>query len=180
MSTLGLLTLVPAGISGILAIALLAKPLVFRQWLVRFPRDLWSGRVLAVIAVFWAAWILRDLPFGRFEGFKVSLWPAALLLGAGVCIYMDELLAPRALGALLLLFPAPLLDAARWHPSGWSVVMSFVAYVLVVKGMFLLLSPYWLRIFTERCLATDRNCRRWGSVSLIAASGMLVLAIFIY
>ncbi|MFU8780264.1 MAG: hypothetical protein ACNA71_04475 [Kiritimatiellia bacterium] len=180
MSTLALLTLVLVGILGIEGFAMLVKPAAFRCWLQRFPRDVWSGRILAALAILWAAFLLYDMSLGRFDAYKPLVWPLAIILTGFVWVYMDELLAPRALGALLLLYPAPVLAAARWHDSSWRVVMSFLAYVCVVKGMALLLSPYWFRMGVERFLATDKRCRLWGGVALAGGLFLLLLAVVVY
>ncbi len=180
LSTLALLTLVLAILLLIESTALLVTPKRVRIWLERFPRDIWSGRILAAFAVLWAAWLVSEMPLGRFESWKPMVWPLAFVLVGFVWYYMDELLAPRALGALLLLYPAPVLAAARLHPSRWSVVMSVLAYVCVVKGMALLLGPYWFRLSIERFLASDRNCRCWGGVGLALALMLFGLILFAY
>ncbi len=180
MSTLAILTLVLAGITLPLYAALFLKPAAMRAGFIRFPRSRWCGRLLAVAAVAWAAWVLREMPLGRFEHLKTWLVPLAVVFAGLVCYYMDELLAPRALGALLLLYPAPLLEAARLHDSRWSVVMSVVAYAMVIKGMALLLSPYLFRHFTERLLTTDKACRLAGTGGLAADALLLLLALTAY
>lgn len=180
MSTLSLLTLVLVVVLGIEALVMLVKPHVYRAWLQRFPRDVWSGRILSALALLWAAWLLYDMPLGRFEGWKPLVWPAAIVLGGFVWYYMDELLAPRALGALLLLYPAPVLAAARLHPSPWRVVMSVLAYICVIKGIALLLSPFWFRLGVERFLPSDTTCRLWGSVGAVVSLLLLVLAVAVY
>ena len=180
LSTLGLLTLVLAVLLTIESTALLVTPKRVRGWLQRFPRDIWSGRLLAGFAILWAAWVVYNMPLGRFETWKPLVWPIAILLAGFVWYYMDELLGPRALGALLLLYPAPVLASARLHPSPWSVVMSVLAYVCVVKGMALLLGPYWFRLAVERFLSSDRNCRLWGSAGLTVAVLLYALILFAY
>ncbi|HAS82677.1 MAG TPA: hypothetical protein DCS43_08410 [Verrucomicrobia bacterium] len=180
MSKLMILTLVPLAILLPLHASLVWAPSTMREGLRRFPRHRWIGWALAGGAVVWAAWLLRDMPLGRFDYLKQFLVPAAVVFAGLVLYTMEELLAPRALGALLLLYPAPLLEAARLHESPWSVVMSLVAYVMVVKGMALLLSPYLFRKATERVLATDTACRVIGSVGLAFDAALLLLALVVY
>jgi uncharacterized protein YjeT (DUF2065 family) len=180
MSTLAMLTLALAGITLPFYAALFLKPELTREGILRFPRNRWCGWLLAIAAVAWAAWILRAMPLGRFESLKTWLVPVAVVFAGLVCYYMEELLAPRALGALLLLYPAPLLEAARLHESGWSVVMSLVAYAMVIKGMALLLSPYLFRHLTERFLRTDAACRLAGAGGLAVGILLLLLALTVY
>lgn len=180
MSTLAIMTLVLAGITLPIYAALFIGPATMREGLRRFPRNRWCGWLLAIVAVAWAAWLLHGLPLGRFESLKTWLVPAAVVFAGLVCYHMEELLAPRALGALLLLYPAPLLEAARLHDSSWSVVMSVVAYAMVIKGMALLLSPYLFRHVAERVLQTDRTCRLAGAGGFAFDVLLLLLATTVY
>lgn len=180
MSTLAILTLILAGITLPFYATLFIKPAAMREGLRQFPRNRWCGWLLAIAAVAWAAWILHNLPLGRFESLKTWLVPTAVVFAGLVCYYMDDLLAPRAFGALLLLYPAPLLAAARLHDSPWSVVMSVIAYAMVIKGMALLLSPYLFRHFTQRLLQTDKACRLAGTAGLAVDALLLLLALGVY
>jgi len=180
MSTLAILTLIPAILFLPLHAALLVKPAWVQEGVRRFPRNRWCGYALAVAAIAWAAWLLHGLPLGRFESLKTWLIPVTIIFGGLVCYYMEELLAPRALGALLLLYPAPLLAAARLHESDWSVVMSLVAYLMAIKGMALLLSPYLFRHFAERLLRADTTCRLAGATGIAFDTLLLVLATTVY
>ena len=180
MSTLAKLTLLLAGITLPFYATLFLKPATMREGLRRFPRNRWCGWLLAIGAVVWAAWLLQGLPLGRFESLKTWLIPVAVVFAGLVCTTMQELLAPRALGALLLLYPAPLLAAARLHDSNWSLVMSVVAYIMVIKGMALLLSPYLFRHLTQRLLQTDKACRLAGTAGLAFDALLLLLALTVY
>lgn len=180
MSQLSMLTVILAGVLLILNMGMVLKPAVMRQGFHRFPRDRWSGRLLAVLAIFWSVWIVRTLPLGQFEYLKPMLLPAGVVLTGLVWFFMDELLAPRALGALLLLYPAPLLEAARLHLSPWSVLMSFLAYLMIIKGFALLLSPYLFRRYAEPFIETDTRCRLIGSIGLLIDIILLAFAFLIY
>lgn len=180
MSTLAILTLIPAVLFLPFHTALLVKPVWLQEGARRFPRNRWCGYALAVAAIAWAAWLLHGLPLGRFESLKTWLIPITIIFGGLVCYYMEELLAPRALGALLLLYPAPLLEAARLHESDWSVVMSVVAYIMAIKGMALLLSPYLFRHFADRMLRAKSTCRLAGGIGVAFDTLLLVLATTVY
>ncbi len=180
MNRLMILTLGLAALMAVLHAGLLLKPALWREGFRRFPRSRWCGRVLSAAAIVWAAWVLKDMPLGRFEALKAGLLPVTIAFGGLVWFYMDELLAPRALGALLLLYPAPVLTAARLHDSPWSVVMSTVAYVMVIKGMALLLGPYLFRRFSERALRTDLLCRLAGGGGLVFDAFLVLVALLFY
>jgi len=112
-----------------------------------------------------------------YKSWLLILIPLLIVL---VWLYLDELLAPRALGAILMLVPVPWLQAARLHPSPYTVVVSAVAYIMVIKGIALMLSPYLFRRGAEKFLNAPGNCRLWGSVGLLIDVILLVLAVICY
>jgi hypothetical protein len=170
------LAAVAAGVGGALAFA----PAATRAWLQRFPRHRTTGWVLTAVALAWSARLLWLTPLGRFDAVKpyfVVLTPLSIAL---VCWAMDELLAARALGILLLLVPAPILEAARLQDSPLRLVMVVVAYAMAVKGAVLVMSPYALRKGLAFALGHDRACRIWGSIAMFYAAALAALAALIY
>ncbi|MBN1556959.1 MAG: hypothetical protein JW951_02295 [Lentisphaerae bacterium] len=163
-----------------LYLPLAAAPARARAWLVRFPRSRWPGRILTAADLIWAAWLLQQMPLGRFDRYKPLLYLLTPLTYGLIIALMDELLSPRALGGLLVLVPAALLRLARWHPSPWRLVVVVLAYAMAVKGILLILAPYRFRLWSERLLSTDRACRAWGGLGLAVGLLLLVLGAAVY
>lgn len=160
--------------------AMILVPGAAMRGLRRFPRSRVMGAVLSVAAFIWAGGLLHQTPLGRFEAYRKLLYLALPVVCVLVNTLNSELLAPRALGALLLLIPAPLLAAARWHPSPWRYLVILAAYGAVIKGMMLLLSPYVFRRVGERLLRTEAHCRTWGGLGLVVAVLLVVLGVTVY
>ncbi len=169
------------GLAGLLIYGpCLLSPAQARRGLTAFPRNRWMAWALTAVAVAWSAWLLNDAPLGRFETAKAYL-PVLVPVAYGLIVYfMDELLAVRALGGLLILIPAPLLAAARWHDSSWRLVIVCLAYMMAIKGIVLVLNPYKFRKGVERFFATDGACRVCGSVGLALSAVLLVLGLTVY
>ncbi|MDP6630488.1 MAG: hypothetical protein QGH42_12450 [Kiritimatiellia bacterium] len=146
----------------------------------RFPRSRIMGAVLSVIGFAWAGWLLHQTPMGRFEQYRAILYALLPVICILVNILNSELLAPRALGGIMMLVPAPLLAAARWHPSPWRYLVIVMAYILVLKGVALILSPYVFRRSGERIVKTESLCRAWGGFGMAMAILLIVLGITIY
>jgi uncharacterized protein YjeT (DUF2065 family) len=171
---IGLLAMVGGGFS-------LAAPARVSAGLAAFPRSIWPGRVLAAIDLVWAAYELSRMHLGGFDAWKVHLYwltPIAVFL----CVkFLDELLSPRALGGFLLLAVGPMLDAARWHPSDWRLVITVIAYLWVVAGLVFLLSPWWFRRVADWTKSFgDSLLRVGGAVKALMGLGLVVLALFVY
>ncbi len=137
------------------------------------PRSVWIGRVLAAFAWIGAGWATWVMPLSLIEPFKRFL-PLIVL----VCIplswyWLDELLACRALGGILMLFPAPLLVSVRSHPSPWRLLLVSVAYLAILKGMFLMLYPWYMRRACHTAAASPVLRIAGGAAALLLGSAIL-------
>lgn len=149
-------------------------PGAFRAALLAFPRSRYPAWALTALDLAWFGWLLYHEPLWPFFDYVrpwlVVIVPLVVVL---VCVFVDELLAARALGGLLLLVGGPLLDAARWHPSAWRFLPIMLAYVWIIAGIIFVLTPFRLRRFFEFITRTPLRCRVGGAVRL--ALGLLLL-----
>jgi uncharacterized protein YjeT (DUF2065 family) len=178
------------------AIAAFCAPLVIYprtagEWVRRLPRNKIAAWMLTAIDLLWAAWLVFSMHFGRievpilnmlvdFDRLKPLLFiltPVSFFL---IVLLMDDLLAPRALGGLFLLIPSPILEIARWHESQLRLVMVVFAYLLVVTGITLVLSPHLMRKVTQPCLRDDGTCRVSGVVGIAFGLIVVVLGATVY
>src|SRR5213076_1792084 len=111
----------------------------------RFPRSHVAGVVLLTICLVWTFWLLATIQMGEFSAFRRPLL-ISLPIGYGLVLrFVGEFLAVRALGILCLLAAEPLLDAAflRYEPS--RLLVTVLAYLLILGGLFWVAIPYVLR-----------------------------------
>ena len=181
MSNLAVWALVFGVLKGIGGVWMLRWPASARAALQAFPRSVWPGRIMAVGAFAWAAWLIHGMPmseaFAQYKGLIWLLCPALILL---VWFFMEEFLSVRALGGLLLLLPSAVLAAARWHPSSWRHVMSLSAYLAVFAGMALILMPYMFRKMVALFFDNDQRARMAGVAGCVAGAAFLGLAFLVY
>ena len=163
--------LILLGVLGLaLGVVLARFPAAARSALQTFPRSKWPAWLLTAACLFWVAWVVQHAALGRFEGLKPFVPVAALALFAGMVWLLDELLAPRALGGLLLLVANPMLSGVRWADSAWRYAIVLLAYAAVLAGCALVLHPWIFRRACERLLPTDAAVRRSGWVKLIGGA----------
>ena len=72
-----------------------------------------------------------------------------------------------------------MVDSARWHPSEWSLVITVWAYVLVVAGIWITISPWRLRDLINWKTANVQRTRLLSGVRVafglfVATLGFLV------
>lgn len=160
-----------AGLAGLLA------PAPVRAGLNRFPRHAGAGRLLAGLALVWVAWIVLHAQLGRFAWLKPGVYVLAPVSFALMVLFMDELLAVRALGGVLLLLGDPILDAIRWHDSPWRLVVTTLTYIMVTAGMMLVLSPYYFRTWAGALAGSPARCRLTGAALCLLGVALIVLGL---
>ncbi len=180
MSSLSGISLIIGSVAGMLSAGMLFCPEHAQSCIKSFPRHRLAGAVLSCAALVWATILLMKMNMGsleKYEPFLLILAPVVFVL---VVFFVDELLAPRALGGLMLLVPAPILAAARWHDSVWRYFAIVSAYLMVVKGISLVLSPYLFRRWCALCVSSQRRTRLFGGIGLAYSIAWIALAFAAY
>lgn len=130
----------------------------------RFPRSRVAGVVLLTISLAWTFWLLYTIPMGEFAAFRRPLL-IALPIGYVLTVrFVDELLAVRALGILCLLAAEPLLDAAFLRYETSRLLITVLAYLLIIAGLFWVAIPYLLR---DQINWSTRSAFRWRFLSAV-------------
>jgi hypothetical protein len=148
-----------------IAFMLLASPELFSRGLKAFPRNRFFGVLLAAIGLLWSAIYIDRMTLGELGKYKWLLYfltPLSLFL---IIQYLDELLAARSLGGILMLYPTLMVDSAKWHPSSLRYIVLVLAYIMVVLGIWLVLSPFKFRIWSEWIMANRVRCFVSGAVA---------------
>ncbi len=164
-------------IAGVLLLVLgalvLAKPAAAERWLLTFPRSRAWGLGLLIVAAVWAWILIKVIDLGEFSKWRTHILvviPVAAILTA---VYVEELLAARALGMVLLLAAEPLLEAAFLRPEGSRLFLVTFAYVAIVAAMFWIGMPYLLRDQIRWLAAAGIRLR--GAAAVVAGYGALLV-----
>ena len=162
---------------GLPAVLVTRKALEFFR---RLYRNAMAGRLLTVIDMLWVGALLLGTFWGGFESYKQLTYiavPVAIVL---ICLYVDELLMPRALGGLFLLIPAPVLAVFRWEKSPCRYVLIVLAYLLVLAGFALVMNPYVYRKTLEQLGKSPLRFRAAGIVMTLFGVILIGLAIRVF
>ena len=163
------LSLQAAGIiAGVLLVLIslpgLLKP-NFASVAQKFPRSHMAGVFLLTICLVWTFWLLATIQMGEFSAFRRPLL-IALPIGYGLVLrFVGEFLAVRALGILCLLAAEPLLDAAFLRYETSRLLVTVLAYLLILAGLFWVAIPYVLR---DQINWSARSTFRWRCLHAIA------------
>lgn len=170
-----------AALSAFGGLAALLKPDAILAGMRRFPRSKYPAWILTTVAFVWAALEINAMYLGAFDQYKpllAFLTPALILL----CIFfMDELLAPRALGGLLTLIAGPILDAIRFFPNPsaptpWRFPITVVCYIWIAYGIWLICCPYRFRTTIEWWTRFDPRLRIAGTLKLLFGIALAIIA----
>lgn len=181
MSTLALTALIVGGIYIALFLPAALIPDKCRAWITAFPRSVWPPRLLLLLEIPWAAWVLTHSP--PIVNNQTLIWLVYVLSPVVYVLmitFLRELLAPRILGCALLLGASPVLNAVRWQEAPFQVVMPLLAYVWVVIGIVIVLSPYRFRQLTHFWVQSAARCRAGGLLGIGVGIVLVILAKTVY
>jgi hypothetical protein len=146
----------------LIALSVLSFVLPVRSLLPQFPRSRVAGVALLTIDLIWSFWLLVTMEMGEFSNFRR---PLLIILPVGyflVLKFVDEFLAVRALGILCLLAAEPLLDAAFLRPEMSRLLVTMLAYLMIVAGLLWVTMPYLLR---DQISWSTKTIGVWRSVA---------------
>lgn len=170
------------GTGIVVGLVLLAKHLwawfnaeAAQNFLKQFPRNFKCGAAILTIDFFWAMLLLNYMDMGEFFHLRkwfLTLVPIGFVL---VLIYVQEFLAVRALGALMLLLAGPVLTAAYLQPQTSRLLLPILAYAWIIAGMFFVGMPYLMRDWVSWLTA---SALRWKIAVVGGATyGAVLLAV---
>jgi len=153
----------------------LLQPIKFREAVRKFPRSEPWGYALMLLGTVWFLWNLNQENISDFAAYKKAMLIGFAAVGVATCIYVRDFLAVRGLAIVFLLLAKLMVDTARWEETEWRLVIVTWAYLLVVAGMWLTISPWRLRDFLNWATATDQRVRIGSGLRL--AFGLFVVAL---
>lgn len=151
-----------------------------KGWVTALPRSRATGIVLLSIDAIWAFILIRTMDLGEFSSYRTFLTVLVPLAFYLTLTYVDEFLAVRALGILLLLLAEPVLEAAFLQPQISRLLLVILAYAAIVKGMFFVGMPYLMRDGIEFALRHERRWRAglWAGLAYGVVLVLVSLTLF--
>lgn len=155
----------------------LVKPDLVSNHLRSFPRNESLGIPLVIFGFIWAFILWSCMDLGEF--FKIERPVQFVIVGVcvGMILYVREFIAVRALGFLLILVAAPILDSAFLKEPQSRLLLVAFAYVIAVKGMFWVGMPYLLRDQIQWVLREKSRLTIAAGAGVVYGVAILVFAI---
>lgn len=143
----------------------------------RFPRSLPWGYALMILGTAWFIYNLSQESIADFAAYKNLLFAGFAAVGIGSCIYVQDFLAVRGLAVVLLLLAKLMVDTGRPHlaESPLVLIIQSWAYLLVIAGIWLTVSPWRLRDLLQWATANEKRIKIGCSIRL--AFGLLVIVL---
>ncbi len=155
----------------------LLKPEIVKPFLTAFPRNEKIGVPLVIVCFAWGFIIWSCMDLGEF--YKIERPVQIVIIGVcvGVIIYVKEFIAVRALGFLMILIAAPILDSAFLQEPQSRLLLVAFAYAAAIKGMFWIGMPYLLRDQIKWVLADNSRYKLGVGAGLLYGVIVLTCAI---
>ena len=164
MSNLAILAIVLGLGVGLPQIYGLTNPAAFAAAVRQFPRSYRWGVALMLLGTAWFLYYLSQESISDFAAYKNVLIALFAGVGIGSCIFVRDFLAVRGLAVVLLLLGKMMVDTGRPYlqQTGWVLLIQAWAYVLVIAGMWLTISPWRLRDLIEWAPRTN-SASKWAA-----------------
>ena len=174
LSTLSILLGLGLGLPQVYGIA---KPAAFAASVRKFPRNVPVGIFLMMLGTAWFLWNLSQESISDFTQYKNILMAAFAAVGIGSCIFVQDFLAVRGLAVLFLLLAKLMVDTGRsgLPVTHWTLVIQTWAYLLVIAGMWLTISPWRLRDLLNWATANETRVRVGSTIRL--AFGLFIVTL---
>jgi len=145
-----------------------------------FPRSRAWGIALLAVASVWSLFLVKHMDMGEFFKWRERLLIIVPVTFVLVVVYVPEFLAVRALGTVMLLASAPMLQAAFLQPQTSRLLLPILAYAWIIAGMFFVGMPYLMRDWISWL---TQNPWRWKMAALGGAgygAALLIAAVLWY
>ncbi|MCF7729651.1 MAG: hypothetical protein K9M81_04705 [Chthoniobacterales bacterium] len=132
-----------------------------KRFLQHFPRSSRLGGLLFYVSGIWACILVVTIDLGEFSPMRYFI-----LLGILVCIVLFRWLVPnflavRSLGFLALLAAHPILEINFLRSGLNTILLSLLAYIWIISGLFFVGMPYLLRN-TINLITSQKNQLLWN------------------
>ena len=137
------------------------NPTAFAASVRKFPRSLPWGYALMLLGTAWFVYNLSQESISDFAAYKNILFAGFAAVGIGSCIYVQDFLAVRGLAVVFLLLAKLMVDTGRSYlaESPLVLIIQSWAYLLVVAGIWLTISPWRLRDFLNWATASEKRVK---------------------
>ncbi|MEY2467115.1 MAG: hypothetical protein QOD03_1636 [Verrucomicrobiota bacterium] len=155
----------------------LMNPQKFAASVRKFPRHVPIGIALMLLGTAWFLWNLSQESISDFATYKNVLFMGFAAVGIGTCIFVHDFIAVRGLAVIFLLLAKLMVDTGRpmLPTTHWTLVIQTWAYVLIVAGIWLTVSPWRLRDLLNWATANEKRVRVGSVIRL--AFGLFVAAL---
>ncbi len=148
-------------IAALPAVFGLTSPEKFRDVMRKFPRSTAWGWFLMLLGTGWFVHNVNQEQVADFESYKKILLSFFAGVGIASCLFVRDFLAVRGAAVVMLLLAKWMVDTGRplIGTSGWVVLWQAWAYVFVVAGIWLTVSPWRLRDLIDWATASEQRIR---------------------
>ncbi len=151
---LGLLLALPAVIG-------LTSPDKFKTAMRQFPRSKACGWFFMLLGTAWFVHNVNQEQVADFQSYKRYLLTFFAAVGVASCIFVRDFIAVRGVAVVLLLLAKWMVDTGRplLGESSWVLVWQTWAYLFVVAGIWLTVSPWRLRDLIHWATGSEQRIR---------------------
>lgn len=156
------------------------NPQSYRDIVRKFPRAIWPGILFLTVVLVWSLIVVSRASEEGMIISKTYVYAFLVVTYAGLIVLKFDFLAVRGLAILMLMLAKVVVDSANQIETPWRLVMTVIAYLWAIAGMWFTVSPYRMRDMIDWATATDGRCRALCGLGCAVGAFVIGLGLFVY
>jgi hypothetical protein len=156
------------------------NPQRYRDIVKKFPRAVWPGVVFLTVVLVWSLVVVSRASEEGMIISKTYVYAFLVATYAGLIILKFDFLAVRGLAIVMLMLAKVVVDSANQVETPWRLVMTVIAYLWAIAGMWFTVSPYRMRDMIDWATATNGRCRALCAAGCGFGALLIALGLFVY
>jgi len=138
------------------------------KWLQKFPRSRAWGIALLLTATTWAFFLVKKMDLGEFTHLRTLALASVVVAALLTWLFLEEFLAARSVGFLVLLSADPVLNSCIPWPQSYQLPLVVLIYICILCAIVWASMPYLMR---DQIAWLTASSWRWN---LAAGVGIVV------
>ncbi|QQY09371.1 MAG: hypothetical protein JMM76_01550 [Candidatus Xiphinematobacter sp.] len=117
----------------------------FGKWMQKFPRSRGWGSILLSMAATWTFLLVRRMDLGEFTNLRTIVLGSVAIAALLIWLLLQEFLAARSTGLLILLAADPVLNACILWPKSYRLPLVALTYICILCALVWSSMPFLMR-----------------------------------
>ena len=155
-------------------------PTTAQRFCREIPRNQMVGRILILIDLVWALFLLRKMKLGNWEFIKPIVYSLSIFIYWFIIRYVNHYLGARSIALFLILLAKPILSICFLRDEASRLVITSLVYLQIIIGICFTVAPHWMRDMIRFWQASPTRWSFGCQTKMFVGVILISLGIFVY